>query len=165
LPTISVVGLRGRYNETGQFLVTTTTPAIPEDTVPNTEPLYVPQIVNGGGFTTQFVVFGASSQSTGTQSSVATEYFSQWGYHRAADSVRHGAVIIPISSANEPLHLIRLRQDRMKKHHSTKMLSRSSELANEFNIELSLGYRLSFACSGFRQSEDAFWRFSFSGRF
>jgi hypothetical protein len=68
--------LRGRYNERGDFLITTT-PAIPEDTVPDLEPLYIPHIVNGGGYTTQFVMFRATAQSTGTSLFVKAEYFDQ----------------------------------------------------------------------------------------
>jgi len=77
-PSISVVGLRGRYNERGDFLITTT-PAIPEDTTPDIQPLLFAHIVNGGGYTTQFVTFGATAQSIGTGLSVTTEYFNQTG--------------------------------------------------------------------------------------
>ena len=77
-PVISVIGLRGRYNERGDFLITTT-PAIPEDTNPDSRPLYIPHFVNGGGYTTQFILFGASAQSVATSLSVTTEYFNQTG--------------------------------------------------------------------------------------
>jgi len=78
LPDISVVGLRGRYNERGDFLITTT-PAVAEDTVPDTSPLYFPHIVDGGGYTTQFVLFGATAQSVSTSLSTTTWYFNQTG--------------------------------------------------------------------------------------
>ncbi len=63
---IAVVGLRGRYNERRDFLITTTPPAdeaktgLPAD-------LFLPQVVDGGGYTTQFVLFSrqAASASTG----------------------------------------------------------------------------------------------------
>ncbi|HYR85408.1 MAG TPA: hypothetical protein VE422_15080 [Terriglobia bacterium] len=78
LPDISVVGLRGRYNERGDFLITTT-PAVAEDTAPDTSPLYFPHIVDGGGYTTQFVIFGATAQSVSTSLSATTRYFTQTG--------------------------------------------------------------------------------------
>lgn len=77
-PAVSVVGLRGRYNERGDFLITIT-PAIPEDTTPDTQPLYFPHFVNGGGYTTQFILFPATTQSTGTSLSITMHYFDQAG--------------------------------------------------------------------------------------
>jgi hypothetical protein len=55
-PSISVVGLRIRYNERGDFLMTTTPPTNEAGTTTNLEADF-PYIVNGGGYTTQFVVF------------------------------------------------------------------------------------------------------------
>jgi hypothetical protein len=75
---ISVVGLLGRYNERGEFLITTT-PAIPEDNTADIEPLYVPHFVDGGGYTTQFVLFPATAQSIGAPLSATVEYFRQSG--------------------------------------------------------------------------------------
>jgi len=79
IPTISVVGLRGRYNERGDFLITST-PAVPEDTVPDTRPVYIPHIVNGGGYTTQFVILGATAQSVATEFGITIEYLDQNGH-------------------------------------------------------------------------------------
>jgi len=76
--SIVVVSLRTRYNERGDFLITTT-PAIPEDSTPDTQPLYFPHFVNGGGYTTQFILFPATAQSTGTSLSVTMQYFDQAG--------------------------------------------------------------------------------------
>jgi hypothetical protein len=54
---ISVVGLRIRYNERpGEFLMTTTPPTNENGPTPPAE-LDFPHIVNGGGYTTQFVLF------------------------------------------------------------------------------------------------------------
>jgi hypothetical protein len=78
LPTISVVGIRGRYNERGDFLITST-PAVREGTVPDTQPLFIPHIVNGGGYKTQFVLFAATAQSVATDFRVTTQYFDQNG--------------------------------------------------------------------------------------
>jgi hypothetical protein len=60
---VSVVGLRARYNEAGSFLITTT-PPIDESAVPNTAQLVFPHFVDGGGYTTQFILFGASPNQT-----------------------------------------------------------------------------------------------------
>lgn len=61
---ISVVGLRGRYNERGDFLITTTPPSNEASTASSAELLF-PHLVNGGGYTTQFILFsGTSGQSS-----------------------------------------------------------------------------------------------------
>jgi TonB family protein len=64
-PGVSVVGLRGRYNERGEFLITTTPPAnevSPSNLISN---YVLPEVANGGGYTTQFLLFGKSTgQST-----------------------------------------------------------------------------------------------------
>lgn len=63
--SISVVELRGRYNERDEFLMSTTPPTNENSTPPNA-PLIFPQIANGGGFTTQFVLFsGTLNQAAG----------------------------------------------------------------------------------------------------
>lgn len=65
---ISVVGLRIRYNERSEFLITTT-PAVSERTPQSGTELLLPQFADGGGFTTQFVLFGGSDEaSAGTLS-------------------------------------------------------------------------------------------------
>ena len=61
---ISVVGIRSRYNETGGYLMTTT-PPINEAAASSSAEMYFPHIVNGGGFTTEFIVFsGTAGQSS-----------------------------------------------------------------------------------------------------
>ena len=52
-PGVAVMGLRGRYNERGNFLITATPPA--EEI--NTGATLFPHIVAGGGYSTQFVLF------------------------------------------------------------------------------------------------------------
>ena len=61
------VSLRTRYNERGDFLITTT-PAANEASASTTSELIFPHIVDRGGYTTQFILFsGAAGQtSTGT---------------------------------------------------------------------------------------------------
>ncbi|HYR89037.1 MAG TPA: lamin tail domain-containing protein [Terriglobia bacterium] len=64
---ISVVGLRGRYNQRGDFLITTLPPS-EEVTLGSSSEVIFPHIVDGGGYTTQFILFsGAAIQtSSGT---------------------------------------------------------------------------------------------------
>jgi hypothetical protein len=50
-----VTGLRSRFNERGDFLVTTTAGA-DEASVPPTAELFFPQIADGGGYTTVFIL-------------------------------------------------------------------------------------------------------------
>jgi hypothetical protein len=59
---ISVIGLRGRYNERGDFLITTTPPADETAPIVGTD-LFFPHFPDGGGYTTQFILFnGAGDQ-------------------------------------------------------------------------------------------------------
>jgi len=58
-PGVSVVGLRGRYNERNDFLITTT-PAINEAAPPISGLLLFPHFAMGGGYTTQFILFGGA---------------------------------------------------------------------------------------------------------
>jgi len=61
---LSVVGLRTRINERLEFLMTTTTPADENSPATSTE-LFFPQTVDGGGYTTQFILFsGTAGQTT-----------------------------------------------------------------------------------------------------
>jgi hypothetical protein len=64
---VSVAGLRTRINERGDFLITTTPPSV--ETAPATTlPLFFPQIADGSGYTTQFILFSgtAGSSANGT---------------------------------------------------------------------------------------------------
>jgi len=54
---INVTGLRGRYNERGDFLITTTPPRNDALRASSTQ-LIFPHIVSGGGYTTQFMLYG-----------------------------------------------------------------------------------------------------------
>ncbi|MBI4475089.1 MAG: hypothetical protein HY646_20650, partial [Acidobacteria bacterium] len=54
--SLSMVGLRGRYNERADFLITTT-PPVNEAGTPTSSTLYFPHVVDGGGYTTQFILF------------------------------------------------------------------------------------------------------------
>ena len=62
--SIAVVAARARYNEDGSFLITTT-PVSNEASSASTAELDFPQIVDGGGYSTQFVLFsGITDQNT-----------------------------------------------------------------------------------------------------
>ena len=64
---ISVVGLRSHYNERGDFLITTTPPAN-ELAPPTSAELILPQLVDGGGYTTQLILFIGTAGQTGSGS-------------------------------------------------------------------------------------------------
>jgi hypothetical protein len=59
-----VIGLRTRINERGDFLVTTI-PPVSESAVATGGELVFPHIVNGGGYSTEFVVLGRAAGSSG----------------------------------------------------------------------------------------------------
>jgi len=61
---MSAVVLRTRYNERGDFLITTTPPTN-ESAPPSAGELLLPQLADGAGVTTQFVLFsGSAGQSS-----------------------------------------------------------------------------------------------------
>jgi hypothetical protein len=72
---LSVVGLRTRTNERGDFLMTTTPPSN-EGTPSSTAELDFPHLVNGGGYTTQFILF---SGTAGQASSGNLKFLKQDG--------------------------------------------------------------------------------------
>src|SRR5262249_21632542 len=60
---ISVLGLRGRYNQRGEFLTASTLP-VDESAPPPVGEYEFPHLVDGGGFTTQIILFsGAPGQA------------------------------------------------------------------------------------------------------
>jgi len=61
---ISVLGLRGRYNERGDFLISTT-PAIADNAATTTEEMIFPHIVSGSGYTTEFLLMSRGAGSEG----------------------------------------------------------------------------------------------------
>jgi hypothetical protein len=64
---VSVIGIRGHYNQRGDFLVTTT---LPFDETQGTQPaseLAFPHVADGGGYSTKFVLFNpGNAASSGT---------------------------------------------------------------------------------------------------
>jgi hypothetical protein len=64
---VAVVGLRIQYNERGDYMITTTTP-VNEATIPAVSEYVFPNIDDGGGYTTELILFsGAAGQvSSGT---------------------------------------------------------------------------------------------------
>lgn len=57
---IAVAGIRGRYNERSEFLITTTT-AANEASPPPAGDLYFPHIVSSGGYATEFILFNTEA--------------------------------------------------------------------------------------------------------
>jgi hypothetical protein len=72
---LSVVGLRTRINERDDFLITTTPPSN-ESRTTTMAPMFFPQVADGGGYTTEFVVF---SGSPGQASAGILEFVNQSG--------------------------------------------------------------------------------------
>ena len=72
---ISVLGLRGRYNERGDFLMSTVPPSN-EASPAATTTLYIPHFVDGGGYTTEFILFSGSANQS---SNGTVRFFSQTG--------------------------------------------------------------------------------------
>ena len=72
---VSAVGLRARYNERSDFLITTT-PPVNESNPPSSAEYDFPHIVNGGGYTTQFIIFSGATGQSGTGS---LKFFAQDG--------------------------------------------------------------------------------------
>jgi hypothetical protein len=72
---IALVGLRTRTNERSDFLITTTPPSN-ETGTPASGDLLLPHLVNGGGYTTQFILF---SGTAGQTSSGNLHFFKQDG--------------------------------------------------------------------------------------
>ena len=62
---VSVVALRQRFNERGDYLITTTPPTV-ETGTPSAAARSFPHFVNGGGYTTQFVLFSGTAGQTAT---------------------------------------------------------------------------------------------------
>ena len=60
---LSIVGLRSRVNERGDFLITTTSPVDENATSSTAEQLF-PHFADGGGWSTQFILFAGSGAST-----------------------------------------------------------------------------------------------------
>jgi hypothetical protein len=71
---IAVVGLRGNVNERGEFLVTTTEPS--DESHPAASSLIFPHVVDGDGYTTQFILFSGTSSEP---ASSPIKLFSQSG--------------------------------------------------------------------------------------
>ena len=62
---VSVVALRQRYNERGDYLITTTPPTL-ETSTPTATARSFPHFVNGSGYTTQFILFSGTAGQTAT---------------------------------------------------------------------------------------------------
>jgi hypothetical protein len=60
--SITALAIRGRYNERGEFLLSTTPPADVE-TTPGNE-TFIPQVVDGGGYSTEIVLYDLQGGKT-----------------------------------------------------------------------------------------------------
>ena len=72
--TVGATALRGVTNERGDFLITTTQPTN-EATPPTASEQFFPHFVDGGGYTTQFILFNSNDQA----SSGVVRFFTQAG--------------------------------------------------------------------------------------
>ena len=70
---IAAVAIRARYNERGDFLLSTTPPS-PSELVTQDE-AFIPQVLDGGGYNTQIVIFGGTDE----ESSSGNIYFFDAG--------------------------------------------------------------------------------------
>ena len=75
---ISTIGLRSRYNERGEFLVSTT-PAIADNLTVNVQDLFFPHIVTGSGYTTELVLMSTGSSPNGSPLGGSVVFTSQSG--------------------------------------------------------------------------------------
>jgi hypothetical protein len=60
---VNMIGLRGTYNERGDFLITTTPPANETTPVQPGSELMFPHIVSGGGYTTEVTLFNGTDKT------------------------------------------------------------------------------------------------------
>jgi hypothetical protein len=74
---VAVVGFRGRNNERGDFLIATTPPT-PESSSAVAQLLF-PHFADGGGYTTQFVIFSALPSTTTSSLRGTLRFYSQSG--------------------------------------------------------------------------------------
>ena len=59
------MGLRGRYNERNDFIITTTPPVAEDEPAVQGETFF-PHIVEGSGYTTQFILFSGQPGQAGS---------------------------------------------------------------------------------------------------
>jgi hypothetical protein len=72
---ISIIGLRGRYNQRSDLVITTIPPANEAEPLATT-PLYFPHVVVGGGYTAEVILLTGQA---GQSSSGTVSFFSQGG--------------------------------------------------------------------------------------
>jgi hypothetical protein len=60
---IALTSLRGRTNERGEFIITTTTP-VDESAASSVREMFVPHFAEGGGYSMQFILFGRATSGT-----------------------------------------------------------------------------------------------------
>jgi hypothetical protein len=72
---LSMVGLRGRYNERREFLITSIQPII-ESATPPTAPVFFSQIADGGGYATQIILVNGTGD---VPISASLQFYTQTG--------------------------------------------------------------------------------------
>jgi glucose/arabinose dehydrogenase len=60
---IAALAIRARYNERGDFLLSTTPPSPSDPDVDPQDEAYIPQVLDGGGYSTQIVIFGGTDEA------------------------------------------------------------------------------------------------------
>jgi hypothetical protein len=72
---IAIIGLRGEYNERNDFLITTSMPVDEATPLSSADALF-PHFAEGGGYTTEFILFSGSNSQA---SSGSLQFFTQAG--------------------------------------------------------------------------------------
>ncbi len=73
---VAVVGLRTRYNDRPELLITTTPPSDEAAPITSTERLF-PHLADGGGYTTQFILFSGSAGQSSSGSLILIDQSGQ----------------------------------------------------------------------------------------
>jgi hypothetical protein len=90
---IGVMAIRGRYNERGEFLLSTTPPANLALS-PGSE-AFIPQIVDGGGYSTEIVIYDLQNNEPVSGN---IYFFDQSGQPVDPDLQPEPAVVLPITT-------------------------------------------------------------------
>jgi len=86
---ISALGIHGRYNERGEFLMSTTPPM--DSTAITQSSAFIPQVVDGGGYSTEIVIYDV----VGSPLSGNIYFFDQNGQPIDADLVQATDLSLP----------------------------------------------------------------------
>jgi hypothetical protein len=90
---IAVMAIRGRYNERGEFLLSTTPPANPALSAGSEA--FIPQIVDGGGYSTEIVIYDLQNDQP---VSGYIYFFDQNGQPVDSELQSEPVVVLPIKT-------------------------------------------------------------------